>query len=633
MSKAIELLKKHWGFNSFREPQEAIIKELLDKKDAFVLLPTGAGKSLCYQLPALLSDGVCLVISPLIALMEDQVKSLEAKGIKALMLSSKLNRHDTIVAFDNLQFGNYKFLYLSPEKLQSEFIQEKISQLHVNLIAIDEAHCISQWGHDFRPAYLKIPVLNEMHPHTPRIALTATATSLVKSDIIENLNLIHAKVFSGSYYRKNLQINIEKTADIRGRILKLVQSVDEPIIIYVSTRKSTLEYRQLLNAKQINATAYHGGLTYKQKTSALDEWSNENSKVMVATNAFGMGIDKSNVRMIIHAHLPNSIENFMQEIGRAGRDGKDAKTYLLYNENTIWESKNMIQKSTVSPEFCKMVYAKLNDYYQIANGEIQENLFSFDLQEFAVRYQFNLSEVYHALNHLHHEDIIFYDQNPNKSSRIKIVENASKLYEIQSAQNHQGRVLQLLLRTYGGIHEQFTPINEGLLAVKSGLDKKYIIKALHTLEKDKAIIYDKSSSVFTLRFLVPREDNFIFNTIKKNIQQRNQIKIEKLKAIQQMVSNDFICRQIQLLRYFGEKLDQPCGACDVCLRKNSNQTVDHKELADKVLRLLDLSKALDINEISTALSIDKRMIIKTLELLVEKRSIDLNLQNKFYIIS
>ncbi len=633
MSKVIDLLKKHWGFDSFREPQEAIINELLDKKDAFVLLPTGAGKSLCYQLPALLSDGVCLVISPLIALMEDQVKSLEAKGIKALMLSSKLNRHDTIVAFDNLQYGNYKFLYLSPEKLQSEFIQEKISQLHLNLIAIDEAHCISQWGHDFRPAYLKIPVLNEMHPHTPRIALTATATSLVKRDIIENLNLEDAKVFSGSYYRKNLQISIEKTADIRGRILNLVQSVDEPIIIYVSTRRSTLAYRQLLNAKQINATAYHGGLTYKQKTSALDEWSNENSKVMVATNAFGMGIDKSNVRMIIHAHLPNSIENYMQEIGRAGRDGKDAKTYLLYNENTIWESENMIQKSLVSPEFCKIVYAKLNDYYQIANGEIQENLFSFDLQEFAVRYQFNLSEVYHALNHLHHEDIIFYDQNPNKSSRIKIVESASKLFEIQSAQNDQGRVLQLLLRTYGGIHEQFTPINEGLLAAKSGFDKKYIIRALHTLEKDKAIIYNKSSSVFTLRFLLPREDNFIYYTIKKNIQQRNQIKKEKLKAIQEMVSNDSICRQIQLLRYFGEKLDQPCGACDVCLRKNSNQTVDHKELADKVLRLLDLSKALDINEISTALSIDKRMIVKTLELLVEKRSIDLNLQNKFYIIS
>ena len=632
MSKALNLLKKHWGFTSFREPQEAIIDQVLNKKDVFVLLPTGAGKSLCYQLPTLLSDGVCLVISPLIALMEDQVRSLESKGIKALMLSSKLNRHDTIVAFDNLLYGNFKFLYLSPEKLQSEFIQEKISQLPLNLIAIDEAHCISQWGHDFRPAYLKIPILNEMHPGIPKIALTATATSLVKSDIIENLKLANAQIFTGSYYRDNLQINIQKTENVRGRILQLIKSVDEPIIIYVGTRKSTFQYQQFLNFNQIMTTSYHGGLSHEQKSKALREWQDEHCKVMIATNAFGMGIDKSNVRMIIHAHLPNSIENFMQEIGRAGRDGKYARTYLLFNNNTIWESDNMNQKSMVSPEFCKTVYVKLNEYYQIATGETREELFSFDLQEFAARYHFNLSQVYHALNHLYHEDILFYDQNPNKSSRIKIIETTSKLFEIQSAPNNQGRVLQVLLRNYGGIHEQFTPINERLLATKLDERQENIIKALNSLEKDKVIIYNKSSSVLKLRFLVPREDNFIFHTISKNIKQRNQIKKAKLDAMHKMINNDLVCRQIQLLHYFGEKFDHPCGQCDVCLKKGLLRTIDHRELADKILRLLNFSKALDINEISTALAMDKRMIIKTIELLVERKSIDLNLQNKFYII-
>ena len=292
MDKSLDLLKKYWGFNSFREPQEAIIRSVVNGEDTFVLLPTGAGKSLCYQLPALMTEGVCLVISPLIALMEDQVKSLEEKGIKALLLSSKLNRHDTIIAFDNLMHGNFKFLYLSPEKLQSEFIQEKISQLSLNLIAIDEAHCISQWGHDFRSAYLKIPVLNELHPEIPKIALTATATSVVKQDIIENLKLKSPAIFTGSYYRDNLHIRVLKKEDIRSGMLSLLKSIDEPAIVYVGTRNNTVQYARFLTSHQIKATHYHGGLDTKQKSEALLEWKEEKSKVMVATNAFGMGIDK-----------------------------------------------------------------------------------------------------------------------------------------------------------------------------------------------------------------------------------------------------------------------------------------------------------------------------------------------------
>ena len=633
MDKSFVLLKKYWGFNSFREPQEAIIRSVVHGDDTFVLLPTGAGKSLCYQLPALMTEGVCLVISPLIALMEDQVKSLEEKGIKALLLSSKLNRHDTIIAFDNLMHGNFKFLYLSPEKLQSEFIQEKISQLSLNLIAIDEAHCISQWGHDFRSAYLKIPVLNELHPEIPKIALTATATSVVKQDIIENLKLTSPKIFTGSYYRDNLYIRVLKKEDIRTGILNLLKSIDQPAIVYVGTRKNTVQYARFLTGNQIKATYYHGGLDSKQKSEALLEWKEEKSKVMVATNAFGMGIDKSNVRMIIHAHLPNSIENYMQEIGRAGRDGKASVTYLLYNKNSIFESELLLKKSIVSPEFCRSVYEKLNDYYQIANGELSERIFDFDLQEFAMTYDFPFMKVYYALNHLHHEDIIFYDQNPKKTSRIKVIENNAKLFQVQSLKNIQAKVLQMLLRTYGGVHDQFIAINESLISSKLKQPKEVIFQALQRLDKDKVIVYKKHNSSLKLSFLVPREDNYIYHMIRANITQRNKTKKAKSKALHDLIKNDQICRQIQLLQYFGEKLDQPCRHCDVCRSKEPSVKIDYQKLSEQVLDLIKKHKTLHINEINHFLETDKVALVKTLELLVERKFIGLNLQNKFYMIT
>jgi len=367
MSTTLEILSKYWGYKSFREPQQAIVETILQKKSAFVMLPTGAGKSLCYQLPALMMDGVCLVISPLIALMEDQVQSLEKKGVKAIALSSKLNRHETIIAFDNLLFGNYKFLYLSPEKLQSAFVQDKLAQLNLSLIAIDEAHCISEWGHDFRPSYMKIPILNDLHPETPKIALTASATPKVKQDILENLQLAGAAIFEKSFARTNLSIQMLHRENIMGTMLQLLKGNDEPAIVYVGTRKDTIHFSNFLNRNGLRSAFYHGGLSHDQKTKALNSWKDEKQSIMVATNAFGMGIDKSNVRLIIHAHVPGSMENYMQEIGRAGRDGIKSTAYLLYNESLIYESENLIEKSIASPEFCKTVYSKLNDFYHIGH--------------------------------------------------------------------------------------------------------------------------------------------------------------------------------------------------------------------------------------------------------------------------
>lgn len=634
MNKSLELLKRYWGFDAFRKPQESIIECILKNEDVFVLLPTGAGKSLCYQLPALMKEGICLVISPLIALMEDQVKSLERKGIKAIALNAKYNRHDTIIAFDNLMYGGYKFLYLSPEKLQSEFIQEKISQLSINLIAIDEAHCISQWGHDFRPAYLKIPVLKEICPEVPTIALTATATKRVITDIVQNLQLASPQIFNTSFFRNNLSIRFWKKENIREGLIDLVNTTKEPVIVYTGTRKNTIHFNKLLSDNGIASTYYHGGLGTTEKTVALDQWKIEKKRVMVATNAFGMGIDKANVRMIIHMHIPNSIENYVQEIGRAGRDQQPSVAYLLYNDHVLHESQRMLESGIVSPDLYKEVYTKLNDFYQIAHGELTEEIYSFDLQDFCMRYEFGINSAYHVLNNLHNQGILFFDQNPNRASLVKIIESNKTLLQYKSSASFEARVLQMLLRTHGGIHEQFTNINETFLAKKLSAEKKDIIKALSRLDQDKVIMYKKSAGSLHLKFLVPREDAYIFHHIKRDILERNKIKKEKSKAMLGLIGNDLICRQVQLSAYFGETMEQSCGRCDVCLdlQKVGNE-INYKQLATAILNLLGTHEALSTHELETKLSADKIKLIKTLELLLESKKIDLNLQQKFYLIT
>lgn len=626
------MLLKYWGYESFRAPQEAIVKGVLQKQNAFVMLPTGAGKSLCYQLPGIMMEGVCLVISPLIALMEDQVQSLEKKNIKAIALSSKLNQHETIIAFDNLLYGNYKFLYLSPEKLQSPLIQEKISQLKLSLIAIDEAHCISQWGHDFRPSYMNLSILKELHPEVPIIALTGSATPKVKQDILEHLELNDVQIFENSFARPNLSIQLLHHENITGMVKQLLMACEEPSIVYVGTRKDTINFAKLLTDSGLQAVFYHGGLSHDQKTKALNTWKEAKKTVMVATNAFGMGIDKSNVRRIIHAHLPNSLENYMQEIGRAGRDGVLSKVYLLYNDNLIFESKNLLQKSMASPDFCKKIYTKLNDFYSIAFGENPETIFNFDLQEFCATYKLPMLKTYAAINHLHLEGIILYNQNPNKRSKIRVIEKSSKLFEIQTINKELGIVVQLLLRSYGGIHDQMISVNEFFLAQKLNKSRKEVIHLLQTLDKDKIIIYKRQISSVELKFLVPREDDFVFHSISNHINTRNKAKVSKLDAMIRFLKNDFTCRQIQLLTYFGEEYSEACGICDVCLKKQDKVKTDYKKLADQMLLLLNHSSPLDANEIAVQLDLDRKKVVKTLQLLIERNSIQLNLQQKFELV-
>jgi ATP-dependent DNA helicase RecQ len=630
MNSALFLLKKIWNYQVFRDPQGEIINAVIRKQDVLALLPTGAGKSICFQIPALINDGLCIVISPLIALMEDQINSLNKKGIKGVALTSRLNREETINAFDNLQFGNFKFLYLSPEKLQLEFIQEKISQLNVNLIAVDEAHCISEWGHDFRPSYLKISILRKLHPEANVIALTASATPKVMEDMVHNLELENVTIFKKSFYRQNLNIKFFKTENVFEQLNQILSKINEPVIVYTNTRKSCIHISNYLNQNGFKSMFYHGGLPIDVKSESLKNWMNQSIPIIVATNAFGMGIDKANVRAVIHLNIPNSIENYIQEIGRAGRDGKKSFAYLIYNNNTIFERENYLRKSIADSKYCKNVYIKLNRFYQISPGEINKIPYSFNLQDFCSKYNLPIVKTFSALNNLEHENIIDLNQNTIKKSRLKIIVGNNYLFEYERRNPNLGKLLKLVLRNYGGIFEQFIPINEKLLANKLNSSRTEIIRLFQKLSTDKIIDYNQAFNDVEIKFLVPREDNFVFNTISKNIRLRNKIKINKSKAIIDYIVNDKICRNIQLLQYFGENKTSNCNNCDICsINRTKNIKISYDKIAEEIILLFANKQQIDSSEIFNQLSFDKKYIIKTLQLLVEKKALTLNLQNKF----
>jgi ATP-dependent DNA helicase RecQ len=630
MITAQGILNKYWGYNSFRKAQEEIINEVINNKNIIALLPTGGGKSICFQIPALLKDGVCVVVSPLIALMEDQINSLQDKGIKAIALTSKYSIEESIQAFDNLRFGNYKFLYLSPEKLQSEFIQEKISQLSVNLIAIDEAHCISQWGHDFRPAYLKISVLKKIHPDINIIALSASATPRVLEDIKNQLDLENVQVFKQSFYRDNLAIKLIRSDNVLEQLNQILLNINEPVIVYTNTRKNCIDVSNYLNHNKFKSTYYHGGLTIENKTKALNNWKEEITPLMVATNAFGMGIDKSNVRAIIHLNVPNSIENYMQEIGRAGRDGKASFAFLIYNNGTIFESESYLKKGIANTKFSKEVYIRLHEYYQIGFGEFQEKYFPFNLQDFCSKYNLPISKTFSSLNNFGNESIVELQQNANKRSKIKIVVENKYLFDYEKRNPGLNVLIKVLLRNYGGTFEQFIPVYESIIAKKMNTTKSNVIELLQKLNDDNIICYNKASQSGEIRFLKPRDDNFIINSISKNLEFRNKNKIKKAKSVVDYINNNKTCRNIQLLQYFGEANVFKCKTCDVCLTELvKTLKVDYKLIADEIISLFKNESKLTFENIFNKLDFEKENIIKTLQLLMEKNAIIVNLQNKF----
>ncbi|HEY9168824.1 MAG TPA: RecQ family ATP-dependent DNA helicase [Lutibacter sp.] len=627
MATPIEILKTYWGYDQFIGPQEEIITSVLKAENTIVLLPTSGGKSICYQVPAMILEGVCIVISPLIALIHDQVNYLKEKNIKAIALTSQLSQDEIIIAFDNLQFGGFKFLYLSPEKLQSNFIQEKIKQLNVSIIAIDEAHCISEWGHDFRPSYLKLNLLKELKPEATFMALTATATQRVLEDIQNNLEIKEARIIKKSFKRENLFYHVRLTEDIYGKLLQILSKINASTIVYTNNRKQTKEVCNFLIKNNFKSSFYHGGLSNTEKNEAYANWMNDETPIMVATNAFGMGINKLNVRAVIHINTPNSLENYIQEAGRAGRDGKPSYAIILANKTTLYEAVSKFEANTATTKTVKLVYNHLNQYYAISFGEMPRQPFSFSLQEFCATYNLNLLLTYNAIKVLERESIVLFDENYNKKSTLKFLVNNHQIFDYLSNHPTTNELIKLILRSYGGIFEHYTIVNEYKLSKKLNCSKNEVIQKLKELHSDGVVHYSYENTTSRLSFLIARDDNYTINSISKNIENQNNLKSEKLKAVISYIENTKTCRTLQFLSYFNEVATEPCGTCDNCMSKkavkNSIQT-----MLDQIMELLK-DRALSSQEIVVLLDYPETEILNSLKILLEKNKITITSQNKF----
>ena len=629
MQQAKHILQKYWGHESFKSLQEEIINGAYDNKDVVALLPTGGGKSLCFQIPALLKDGICIIVSPLVALIEDQVKSLQNKGIKALAITGGISFQDLDALLDNCIYGNYKFLYLSPERLQQDLVQQRIKQMNVNLIAVDEAHCISQWGHDFRPAYLNISILRELHPEVAIIALTASATKDVVRDIQDKLLLQEPLIFKKSLERKNIAFRVLFTEDKMYRLQQLLQDKNESAIIYVRSRNATLEVSRELQQRGYRTAAFHGGLSSKEKSAKLNSWLREDVKIMVATNAFGMGIDKPNVRHVIHLNLPESIESYFQEAGRAGRDNELATATIITNKSDIPILKDQFLKTLPDLKFVILVYKKLVAYFQIAYGEGVDTSHDFNFAEFCGHYNLNTSKTYNTIQLLDRISIVKLSQQFQKAASLQFIISNKQLFYYLEENPKFDPVIKAILRTYGGIFENKMPLNLSSICKKAGTIEPEVISILNQLHRDKIVEFEHQQHDASITFLVPREDESSIYPFGNYIKNQAKNKTDKIEAILAYVENDKICRSRQLLTYFGETDTKNCGICSYCKPVDSNI---RKETIKRIyLEIMDFLKTGDRSsrELVAALPYPEAGILKVLQLLMEKEIIGLTPTNTY----
>jgi len=585
-----EILFEYWGFRDFRSSQEDIITSVLNGNDTVALLPTGGGKSICFQVPAVLQEGICIVVSPLVALMTNQVDSLREKGIKAIALTGGISNTELGALLDNAKYGNYKFLYLSPERLQQEYVQNRIKEMNVNLFAIDEAHCISQWGNDFRPAYKNIQILKELHPLTPTIALTATATPAVLTDTIAELNLELPKVFRHSFIRKNIAYKVAKVEDKLYRIEQLLKKNEKSSIIYVRNRKTCSEIHQRLQTLGLSSNYFHGGISATEKKNRLAAWLEGRSNIMIATSAFGMGIDNPSVNYVIHYHLPESLESYFQEAGRGGRDGSYATALLLYNDyDTILVKKQFVD-SLPSVKDLKVIYRKLNNYFQIPYGEGEFTEHSFNFADFCETYSFNSLLCYNGLNTLDRLGIIQLSKEFGRKSIVQFLVSSEVLLKHFETDVLSSVIGKTLLRMYGGIFEASTKINLDLIAKKTGQSVANIIPVLKKLEAQEFISLQLFTTDATLTFIVPREDDKTINPLANEVVMLNKKKEDQVAAMLRYVENEELCKSLELVKYFGEETSEVCGICSVCAA--SEMIPNKKEtdlISENIIQLLEES--------------------------------------------
>lgn len=618
------ILKQYWGYDRFRGIQEDIIDSISKNKDTLGLMPTGGGKSITFQVPALAKEGMCLVITPLIALMKDQVQNLKKRGIKALAIYSGMSRQDIIITLENCIFGNYKFLYISPERLDTEIFRTKLRKMHISMITVDESHCISQWGYDFRPAYLKIAEIRELLPDVPVLALTATATPEVVKDIQARLHFRHKNVFRMSFERNNLAYIVRKTENKTAELLHILRSMPGSAIVYVRNRRRTKEITELLNNEHITADFYHAGLDDATKDIRQHRWQSGESRVMVATNAFGMGIDKPDVRIVIHMDLPDSIEAYFQEAGRAGRDGQKAYAVILYAKSDKTTLHKRIPDTFPEKEYIRDVYEHLQYYYQMAMGDGLDCVREFNIEDFCRKFKYFPVPVDSALRILTQAGYLEYTAEQDSTSRILFTIRRDELYRLREMGEDMDRLIQAVLRSYTGVFTDYTYINEDSLAIRTGLTRRQIYEMLVHLAKLRIVSYiphKKTPYIIYTRERVEAQRIHISPEVYEHRKARYETRIN---AMLDYVTNDTVCRSRMLLDYFGERNEHNCGQCDTCIslrnKSKASEQPDRETLCAKVCEILS-RESLTPAGLLKQLPMDKELLTEILHRLSDEGKI------------
>lgn len=619
MNTPLEILKNHWFHDSFRPMQEEIINSVLDGYDTLALLPTGGGKSVCFQIPALITEGICVVVSPLIALMKDQIENLRQKGIKALAVHSGMTKNEIDIALDNAIYGDYKFLYLSPERLRNEVLKVRIAQMKINYLVIDEAHCISQWGYDFRPSYLSIKDIKEIIGEVPIIALTATATPKVAEDIMVQLGFRKPNLIKSGFERANISYVVRNVEDKNGQILKIAHSVHGTGIVYVRERKRAEELAGFLQSQGVNAEAYHAGFTSVQRSKKQDDWKSGNTRIIVSTNAFGMGIDKSDVRFVCHYGLPESTEAYFQEAGRAGRDEKRAYAILLWNGSDIRRLRQIMNLTFPEIEYIKDVYQKLFIFLGYAYGSGKGEVIKFNLIDFAQKMKLHTLSSYHAIKYIQMEGYWNLTEEIDNPSRIMFTVNRDELYKVQLKNSSLDSFIKIILRIYTGLFSGFVPIDEEYIARVSRNSKASIVSNLISLSRIHIINYIPSVRSPLLILNEERLDNKNLYISTKKYEERKGIYQSRIDSIISYSSNGDLCRSVQLLNYFGQADSQDCGYCDVCIekRKEREGRSFENEVERRLIEVL-ISAPRTLQEISELMEDETKTYILILRDLVDR---------------
>lgn len=612
------ILKKYWGYSSFRPLQEEIIQSVLEKRDTLGLMPTGGGKSLTFQLPVMTIEGICLVVTPLIALMKDQVDNLRERGIKAAAIYSGMSREEILTILDNSVFGGYKFLYVSPERLSSDIFLAKLQAMNVCLIVVDESHCISQWGYDFRPSYLRIADIRYLLKDVPLLALTATATKDVADDIQEKLLFKEKNLFRAGFERKNLFYVVRVADNKIVELIHILRSLPGSSIVYVRNRRRTKEIARSLQNAGISADYFHAGLSFEEKIFKQNAWRIDDCRVIVATNAFGMGIDKPDVRTVIHIDLPNSPEEYFQEAGRAGRDGERSYAVIIYTKADSAKLKRRVADTFPDRKFISRVYEAVGNFYQIAVGSGYNRVFDFPLHEFCLRFKLPTLQAHHALKILELAGYIEYTDEIDARSRIELLIFRDEMYSLHLDKDTE-ELLHVILRTYTGVFTDYVYIDESLLAARTGKSRRQVYEILTTLSRSRHINYIPSKKTPFIIFTTSREEKELISIPRSLYEDRKQRFKRRIYSMISYAENSDICRNRMLLIYFGENEAGDCGGCDICLKKNRSglSNYEYRQIDDKLAAAFRNRSSWRLNELVDQL-IDPTLLISMLEVQSEK---------------